>query len=276
MTQTGEIAQNSELMLPQLTDMLAVLENRQDTTARAAILKALPEDLLQDLKGHLIYTDINNRRFQGESYEPTEENDKAVLAGELFERLVGFDQRITGEQVSVSAELLSLVENPQRYDLAKEFGPIQNPDLAYATVSKKGVVVIYGVGECKLGRLGNSALTQLEHFTSSLRTLERVVNKLHEADELEIHGLHELSERASELGEEDKVLLKLSGSGVKKILIVPRDRSEDLDELVINDRELKKRFIRMAGEIEIKHSAFSRKDVDALAELFYAQIKETF
>jgi len=259
----------------------------RDKERQAKVIENLPDDLLLHLKGHLHEKYIEKEAFKESYYgKPVEELNEEegrdyelmVLRGEVFEQLIQNDPEFVTAKTSESVELLSLLQDPDRYGLFEKMGRIRNPDLAYVELNDTGRIVIKGVGEAKLGLLNERAFRQLDSFEDSSKTLKNTVNSLKHAKKMKRMGFDGLAKRKEQMEESGE-----SGPFVdiddafKVTLIVPSDRNTKAETLMKQTPVLEKRkekYLEILSGIEIKKAAFSVREVAELTEHVYNKIEE--
>ena len=71
-----------------------------DRQLQVSILRELPDNLVEELHGHLISNDIEQRKFaEGRGREFKEDDEGRVIRGELFERLAAAQYGRSGAEV---------------------------------------------------------------------------------------------------------------------------------------------------------------------------------
>lgn len=240
-----------------------------DRDRQRAVLANLPENLVEQLRGHL-HVAYKEREFfmsvRGESVNKFD--DRAVISGELFELLVENDSSLN-QKTKVSEEFLALMHDPERFRLGQQLGQYRNPDLA---TFQEDSFVIASVGEAKLGLFGFRAYQQLSEHGFA-QGISAAVNLLNVRGDLQEFGLTNL---ASVLQEGHRLYV---GEDFKQVLVVPANRSTQVDSL-INSREFRNprdydlfaELLEDRQKIEIKKALFSVAEVNALVESILPQV----
>jgi len=270
-----------------LADVLTgVGESRRDESRQARVLENLPDDCLMRLKGHLhekyIEKEDFKERYFGKPVEKLDEEEKRnyelmVLRGEVFELLIQSDPEFVKTKTPESEELLSLLQNPDRYEKKEKMGRIKNPDLAYIELNDEGRIIIKGVGEAKLGLLNERALRQLDSFEHSTKALKNTVNGIKHAKKMKRMGFDGLAKRKVQMDESgERGPFVDIDENFKVTLIVPSDRNTTAETLMKHTPIMEKRkekYLDILSGIEIKQAAFSIKEVVELTEHIYNRIE---
>ncbi len=274
-------------------DLFSLLENihnpQRDEIRQAKTIKNMPEDLTLELRGHIEAAYVEDKKYDGKFKgkkisELSEEEKKAyelqILRGELFEMLIKYDPEFINSRSQEGDELLSLLHDPERFGLKDKVGSVRNPDLAYIELNEEGRVIIKGVGEAKLGLLGERAISQLRSFDDSVKILKSTINGLKHAKKMKNTGFEGLARRKEQMDQagEEGPFFDIDEQ-FKTTLIVPSNREVERGYLYDNlvkrtpkNLQNKKEIQDVLGRIDIKQSAFNVEEVAALAKRIHELI----
>jgi hypothetical protein len=252
-----------------------------DRELQTSILRELPDNLVEELHGHLMANEVEQRKIATERGKEFKETpDDRVIKGELFERLAAAQYGRAGAEAQdprgveeLSQELVQLMHNPERFALGSQIGRIRNPDLAFFKINDQGKVEIEAAGEVKLGLLDERASDQIGGgFKAGIRKMVQAVNQVEKPEESGLTAVAQSRARNGYLGVSEDLKVKL---------IVPADRNLDEKKNLINQRDFHSeghyyRLLRQLDKVEILKSAFSREEVAKMAYYLLGKIRERY
>lgn len=221
-----------------------------------------------------VFDSVDWPGFEREVMEGLRETKSAgagkMLRGKLFEMLIQADPTF-GQRSELERELLTLAHSPEKYGLGKELGHHRNPDLAFLIVEDDEGIVITGVGESKLGLLNERSFKQLSE-TGFMRGVTALVEVVNGIDDLQAHGLIELSRVKTKL-KQDQELIRVADS-FSQLLVVPANRNIEWASTLLNRREFsaegrKKFYALLEDETKVRtaRAAFSTAEVTAMTNV---------
>jgi hypothetical protein len=181
--------------------------DRERAKACVAVLKNLPENLVEQSYAHLRSESINETHYS-QSHPDHHSNffsDKKCIEGYVNEILANIQIKKSQPELRGSNDpetrkkldeyekkILSVANDPARYHLDWHVG--RNPDVAWLELDDQGRVIIKGIGEITTSRqLNKRKYLQLGEsgFAANLRNVARKLNNLKDGDE---RGLSEFGE----------------------------------------------------------------------------------
>ena len=255
-----------------------------DRELQTSILRELPENLVEELHGHIMASEKEQRQIAAELGKEFEAHpEDRVIRGELFERLATLQYGRAGAEAQdpllaeeLSQELVQLMHNPERFALGPQIGHIRNPDLAFFRINDQGKVEIEAAGEAKLGFLDERAAKQIGGgFKKGIQRMVRAVNQVEKPEDSGLTAVAQSRTRGGSLGVSEDLKVKL---------IVPADRNLDKKESLINRNNFQQgedydhlvELLQDESKIEILKSAFSRQEIAAMADHLLAKIRERY
>src|SRR3972149_4034908 len=255
-----------------------------DRELQASILRELPDNLVEELHGHLMANEVEQRKIATERGKEFKETpDDRVIKGELFERLAAAQYGRAGAEAQdprlaeeLSQELVQLMHNPERFTLGKQIGHIRNPDLAFFRINDQGKVEIEAAGEVKLGLLDERAGDQIGWgFRKGIQRMVQAVNQVENPEDSGLTAVAQSRARGGSLGVSEDLKVKL---------IVPADRNLDKKESLINRNNFQQEedynhlaeLLKDESKIEILKSAFSWREVAEISYYLVGKIKERY
>lgn len=241
-----------------------------DRDRQRAVLFNLPENLVEQLRGHLHAAYKEFEFFKEKRAQSNEKfDDRAIIAGELFELLVENDSGLN-KRSKVSEEFLALMHDPKRFRLGQELGHLRNPD--YATFQEKSFSIT-SIGEAKLGLLGYRAYQQLSErgFVLGISTAVDLLNNSGNLKEFGLTNLASVIQEGHQLQVDEEF---------KQVLVVPANRNIGVVDILINSRDFRSsrdydlfaELLEDGQKVEIKKASFSVAEVNALVDFLFPQI----
>lgn len=284
-----------DVILPEAnTDSPEYTASPETRFMQRQLLKLLPANLLQQLEGHLIASEID----QEARGEVGNFNPEKVIVGELFERLVEaqytkideskLKKTITESQRALIAEhngtipdqtleqreaadtLLAAMQSPGRFGV--ENNSFRNPDLVRIHFNTDGSYTVTMAIEAKT-HLDKRSLDQLSE-AGFKRAIQRFDHFLHQIDPARIsdhNPLKKLLRRGMHIRPDDSFA---------QSLVTPRDADLSFDSHFIDTRMEEQDRAKLLGlltqspDIRIVKSPFSGPEIRAIAKELYAQILE--
>jgi hypothetical protein len=255
-----------------------------DRELQTSILHQLPENLIEELHGHLMAGEKEQQQIAAERGKEVKRSaEEQVVRGELFERLVVLQYGRAGAEAQdprfaeeLSQELVQLMHTPERFALGPQIGHIRNPDLAFFKINDQGKVEIEAAGEAKLGLLGYRAADQIGRgFQAGVQKMVQAVNQVEKPEDSGLRAVAQSRARGEDLGVSENLKVKL---------IVPADRNLEKKESLVNQRDFHRKedytrlveLLQNESETEILKSAFSRQEVAAMAGYLLNKIRERY
>jgi hypothetical protein len=255
-----------------------------DRELQTSIIHQLPENLVEELHGHLMAREKEQQQIATERGKEVKETaEEQVVRGELFERFATLQYGRAGAEArdprlaeELSQELVQLMHDPERFALGQQIGRIRNPDLAFFRINDQGKVEIEAAGEAKLGLLNERAADQIGRgFREGIQKMAQAVNQLDKPEDSGLLAVAQSRTRGGYLGASEDLKVKL---------IVPADRNLDKKESLINRGRFhqNKDYAHLVGllqdesKIEILKSAFSRQEVAVMAGYLLNKIRERY
>ena len=253
-------------------------DNRED---QMVILNSLGDNFLQEMGGH-IYSVIRNeehRKEQGKSnqldiFKESPENFiRGHLKGEIFERLVVLDPEIRKDRFgeidsseikdmeNLSNEILSVMQNPERYGLEESINLTRLPDATYIKITKEGFIEITGVGEAKSGNIDDRFYSQISNYQKSIDIISKGLSKIRHPKRLRNLGLNHLADRMEKSDIVGSGNFIRASSKLQKTLIIPQNKiieDEWVEDCVDN----------------IVRSCFTTYEIDAIANWTLNELKK--
>lgn len=274
-----------EAIPEQLQNILNNLPERErsnDKESQISVLNSLGNNLIQEMRGH-VYSVIRNeeqRKNQGESnqldiFEENPENFiRGHLKGEIFERLVVLDPEIRKDRFdevnfseikdieSLSNEILSVMQNPERYGLEESINLKRLPDATYIKITREGFIEITGVGEAKSGNIDDRFYSQVSNYQKSIDIISKGLSKIRHPKRLRNLGLNHLADRMEKSDMVGSGNFIRASSNIQKTLIIPQNKiieEEWVEDCVDN----------------IVRSCFTTYEIDAITNWTLDEIKKS-
>ncbi len=165
------------------------------------------------------------------------------------------------EMEDLSNEILSVMQNPERYGLEGSINLYRLPDATYIELTSEGFIQICGVGEAKSGNIDNRFKSQVDNYQKSIETTAKGLSKIRHPKRLRNLGLNNLANRMEQSGMEGASNFVRSLPKLKITLIVPQDKiiEEDWVEDVVDN---------------ILYSSFTTFEIDAVTNWVLKKIQE--
>lgn len=244
-------------------------------------LDSLGQDFIIGLKAH-IYSAIKTEGDREKEGKPNKMDDfrnnperfiKGHLKGEIFEKLVvmdpvirserfkGVDPKKVAEMEALSNEILSVMQNPARYNLEDRIQLRRLPDATYIDITDAGYVEILGVGEAKSGRIDKRFRSQALGYEESVKIVSEGLSKIRHPKRLRNLGLNHLADRMEKAGMSGVSNFVRVAPDFKETLIIPQDKILDYDwvEDIVDN---------------ILRSSFTTYELDAITKWAYEKIQE--
>lgn len=240
------------------------------------ILKQLPYDLVEQLHAELHQAQIEEDKYARRRHRTPEIlSDTTTVTGKLFEVLAAIE--FPEGNSDVGQEILTLLHDPDRFQLMTDRETGRNPDLVFVKTTATGAVEIEAVGEAKSGLvLRRRCFRQLKD-SGIKENLRRTVWELNRHRDLEEYGLTALSARGGKV--------KISSS-FRQILIMPADADILSPETMIDrgsfyyrDKDHEDEYkdfaklLKNPRKVEIRRSCFSSEEVGVMAEVLVPLIR---
>ena len=254
-----------------------------DRELQISILRELPDNLVEELHGHLIAMEKKQQQVAKGGGEARVVDESSEVRGELFERLAALQYGKPGAEVQdprlaegLSQELVNLMHDPERFSLSKQLGHIRNPDLAFFRINDQGKIEIEAAGEAKLGFLNYRSSVQIGRgFREGTQKMVRMVNRLDKPEEFGLSAVAQSRVRGG--------YLEVAGD-LKVKIIVPANRNLENKASLVNRNDFPQeedytRFLELLQDesrIEVLKSAFSRQEVATMAYYLLGKIRERY
>lgn len=278
--------------------------SRDEIIAQARILKKLPDNLVQQVYGHLQSEYINRKNFKEKHPEITvdEEDDFINAKGFINEIMANIQIRQTnpdlrgGSNPEIRAQLdnyenkiLSFTNNPALFDF--DISSSRNPDVAWLDLDEAGSIIIKGVGEITTTHQLNKRKYLQLNDKGFIRTLRWATNFLNNMENGEEHGLPEFGKKKKKIEIAPKI---------KTYLMVHHDMDtsqeglansigktvSDIEYTHLTTQERKKVFSQSEKDSFLKlltspdtviiKSAFSNYDCHLITGYIMDKIKKTY
>lgn len=175
-----------------------------------------------------------------------------------------------GPHTPESELILSLMHDPERFDLMYALGLLKNPDDADISVDEhKNEILLEGVTEVKAGGLSYKSLDQLMKFEPHMRICFIMLDDLSKNGQLEEHGLGLLTGRIFKMVDPDNFRIEV---------VIPADGNvNDPKSLIVKrsfhsqaKREIYEDFLDQQiqeGKVVFTTSLFSHKELERMADV---------